>query len=184
MNKNLGLSPEEFDQLVADLKKNETRFFKKIFLQYFKDFMALLQKHYNASEDDAYDATMDALIEFRRRLVEGKLKYGNLRYLFSTMTHQHYVRNKKAFQSQDLEEEGFEPPYAFENKDETVELVNYAWIRLDKDCQELMKLHIYGRMKLTDIADLMDRSPAAVRKQKERCIAKIKMILLNKKEKK
>ena len=103
MDKNFGLSPEDFDGIVNDLKKNETHFFEQVFLQHFSDCIDFLQREYRADFNDAYDTTMDTLLEFRKRLVDGKLHYGNLRYLFTKMAAQLYVRQKKAFPVQDLD---------------------------------------------------------------------------------
>ena len=152
MDKNFGLSPNDFDKLALDLKKNEADFFKAVFLRHFKECMIFLQKQDGASSDDAYDATMDALIQFRRLLVEGKLKYGNLRYLFTKMA-------------------------SHDDDQENIALLNAAWPELGPDCQDLLKLHYYGQMKLSEIAAYKEKTPAAIRKQKERCIERLRSIL-------
>ena len=109
MDKNFGLSSGEFDQMVADLKKNDTSFFKQVFLKHFENCLNFLRKKYRANYDDAYDATMDTLLEFRRLLVEEKLRYGNLRYLFTRMASQIYIRSRKKFQTDELQEQDVEP---------------------------------------------------------------------------
>ena len=181
MKKNFGLSQEEFDKIVADLKKNETHFFEKVFLRHFDTCIGFLRKEYNAHYDDAYDATMDTLIEFRKRLVEGKLKYGNLRFLFTKMATQNYLRNKKLFQTQEIHEKDIEPEDS-NSLEEDVALLSTAWIELGESCQELLMNFYYGKMQLAEIATLENKSAAAIRKQKERCVHKIKAILLSKKE--
>lgn len=179
MDKNFGLSPNDFERLVYDLKRNEAGFFKTVFLKHFRECMAFLQRQNGASSDDAYDATMDALIQFRRLLVEGKLRYGNLRYLFTKMASQIYLKNKKKFQVQEMEisdMEMVEPDSAGEDQ-ENIALLNTAWAELGPNCQELLKLHYYGQMKLAEIATHKNKTPAAIRKQKERCIEQIRSIL-------
>ncbi|MCB9040272.1 MAG: sigma-70 family RNA polymerase sigma factor [Lewinellaceae bacterium] len=178
MDKNFGLSPNDFDRLVHDLKKNEADFFKTVFLKHFKECMIFLQRQNSASMDDAYDATMDALIQFRRLLVEGKLRYGNLRYLFTKMASQIYLKNKKKFQIQEIGASDMEMAEPGADGDqENIALLNAAWGQLGPDCQELLKLHYYGQMKLTEIATYKEKTPAAVRKQKERCIERIRSTL-------
>lgn len=179
MDKNFGLSPNDFDKLAQDLKKNEADFFKAVFLKHFKECMIFLQKQDGASSDDAYDATMDALIQFRRLLVEGKLKYGNLRYLFTKMASQIYLKNKKKFQVQEIGTSDMEMAElgSDDGDQENIALLNAAWPKLGPDCQELLKLYYYGQMKLTEIAAYKEKTPAAIRKQKERCIERLRSIL-------
>lgn len=181
MDKNFGLSPDDFERLVHGLKKNETDFFKMVFLKHFRECMAFLQKRSGASSDDAYDATMDALIQFRRLLVEGKLKYGNLSYLFTKMASQIYFKNKKKFQLQGIGASDMEMlEFDSDDDQENIALLNAAWAELGPNCQELLNLHYYGQMKLAEIAAYKEKTPEAVRKQKERCIAQIRSILLQK----
>ncbi|MEL7120872.1 MAG: sigma-70 family RNA polymerase sigma factor [Bacteroidota bacterium] len=185
MDKNFGLSSDDFETLIDDLKKNETDFFKNVFLKHFQDCVSLVQRKYNASFDDAYDAVMDTLIKFRSLLVDGKLKYGNLRYLFNTMASQIYLKNTNKFKSQEFQETDL---YELDFEDNTVDeddltLFNAAWVELGADCQELLKLYYYGNMKLIEISDYLEKSPEATRKQKERCIKSMRKILKTKKEK-
>jgi len=176
MNRNFGLSPDDFDEIVADLKKNETTFFEKVFLQHFKECQHYLQKEFNADQNDAYDATMDTMIEFRRRLVEGKLRYGNLRFLFTKMATQIYVRNRKSFQSQAINDQDIEISQATNSQDDIL-LLNKIWPKLEDPCKELLTKHYYGKMKLTDIATRQQKSAVAIRKQKERCVSKLRSLL-------
>lgn len=77
--KNFGLTEASFEQMVQDLKMNDTLLFKQVFLKQFKETMNYVKREYGADHEDAHDATMDTLLEFRKLFVEGKLKYGNLR---------------------------------------------------------------------------------------------------------
>ena len=184
MDKNFGLSPSDFDQLVSNLKRNETDFFERVFLRHFEDCINFLQKQQKASYNDAYDASMDALIQFRRLLVEGKLKHGNLRYLFTKMASQIYVKNIKKFQLQDLSERDMEVIQDTDpiTTEENIALLNVVWKKLAVPCQELLKLHYYSKMKLTEIAEYQEKTPTAIRKQKERCIAEIRKIIKKRKD--
>ncbi len=176
MKENFGLSPQDFERLVADLKRNETVFFEQVFLAHFAECRAYLQREYGAKVDDAYDATMDTLLEFRRRLVEGKLSYGNLRYLFTKMASQHYIRTQKAYRSQEIKETDM-PIDTQEIDPEDLQRLNQAWSELGEGCQELLKWVYYGKMKLSEIAEQEGKSAVSVRKQKERCIKKLKTLL-------
>ncbi|UOY05823.1 sigma-70 family RNA polymerase sigma factor [Muricauda sp. SCSIO 64092] len=176
--KNFGLTEASFGQMVLDLKANDTRFFQQVFLVQFKETLNYVKREYGASHEDAYDATMDALLEFRKRFVDGKLKYGNLRFLFTKMSTQMYLRNKKR---QQLTYEDLET--LREIADDHVEAgvpksFRMAWRSLGANCKQLLTQHYYGAMQLTEIARELSKSPATVRKQKERCIKKIKDLML------
>ncbi len=177
-SKNFGLTEASFGQMVLDLKANDTRFFQKVFLEQFKETMSYIKREYGASQEDAYDATMDALLEFRKRFVEGKLQYGNLRFLFTKMSTQMYLRNKKK-----------QPPVigdleiATETPEEQIETqvpqsFKTAWQSLGTSCKQLLTQHYYGAMRMTEIANELSTSPATVRKQKERCIKKLRELML------
>lgn len=171
--KNFGISQNEFNQMVADLKRGNYELFKNVFLSHFHLCIDFLQKHKQASFDDAYDATMDTLLQFRKLLVEEKLKYGNLAYLFTKMAGQIFVRNKKQCnveEIQGLEIPEYSPPLNLTD----MKLFNKSWDQLDINCQELLKLHFYGNLKLKEIAEEKKVPAATIRKQKERCLAKLK----------
>jgi len=182
MKENFGLSLQEFDRLVGDLKRNETAFFEQVFLAHFEECSAYLKREYSAKADDAYDATMDTMLEFRRRLVEGKLSYGNLRYLFTKMATQHYVRTQKAYRSHEIQEMDMRGDSEVVDSEDLQQL-NKAWGELGVNCQDLLKWVYYGKMKLSEIAEQEQKSAASIRKQKERCIKKLKTLLSKKQSK-
>lgn len=176
MKENFGLQAQAFEQLVSDLRRNETAFFERVFLVHFEECVQYLKREYGATQDDAYDTTMDTLLEFRRRLVEGKLSYGNLRYLFTRMATQHYVRSQKSFKSQEIQESDMKEENTASKKEELA-LLDQAWNELGTDCQRLLKWVYYGKMKLSEIAEQEEKTAASIRKQKERCIKKLKALL-------
>ncbi len=173
-NKNFGLSEASFEKLVADLKRNDTYFFEQVFLKQFGETLKYLRREYRSSHEDAYDATMDTLIEFRTRFIDGKLQYGNLRFLFTKMASQMLLRNKQKGAT-DLEgiiilnEEDTEVT----DTDE-VDRLKKAWQTLGESCKQLLTCHYYGKMKLAEIAKEQQKTPATIRKQKERCIKQLK----------
>ncbi len=172
MSKNFGLNLGEFDSLVQELKRGSNLLFERIFLSHFGDCIGFIQRKYNAPYDDAYDATMETCIEFRLRLIDDKIRYGNLRYLFTKMATQKYLRNLKVYQSREIDEDDLrEEKNMYDQED--IEKLFLAWSKLGKECQSVLKLNYYSNMKLSEIALLIDKSAAAVRKQKERCISQL-----------
>jgi len=88
---NFGLSVAEFNQLAAQLADGDIQLFEQIFLSHFEFCMLYVINKYSASRDEAYDCTMDTLLDFRQKIIDGKVKYGNLRFLFTRMAGNRYV---------------------------------------------------------------------------------------------
>lgn len=180
-HKNFGLSPESFERLIADLKKNDTFFFEQVFLKQFKETLRYLQREHRVTHEEAYDATMDTLIEFRARFVDGKLKYGNLRFLFTRMASQILIKNwkKNAAKMEDMSYLAEELD-ADSSESEELSWLNSAWQLLGESCKQLLTNHFYGKMKLSEIAEETQKSPTSIRKQKERCIKQLRDLFSDK----
>lgn len=170
-NKNFGLSLDEFNNLLEALVGGDDQMFKTIFFAHFNDCISYVQRNYGANHDDAYDATMEATLDFRLRLIDGKIKYGNMRFLLTKMATQFYVRMKKEFQSTTLEESDLEEVEQIDEGD--VLKLEKAWGHLGEDCQSILGMNFYTNMKLSAIAESIGKPAAAVRKQKERCLKKL-----------
>lgn len=177
MSKNFGLTESQFYFLVKKLQSGDQELFKETFLLHFDDCTKYLINKYRSNYDDAYDITMDTLIMFHTRLVKGKVKYGNIRFLFTQMASQHFQRKIK--QIRNVDPMDIELPVAEEAIDEeSVLILNKAWELLGENCQDLLKKVFYGQMKLKDIAIEEQKSSVAIRKQKERCVSKLKNLFL------
>ena len=79
---NFGLTEKEFNDLLRELKNDNTLLLEKIFLIQFPETVDYLMHRYRADQLSAYDATMEALLKFWQRLSDGKIRYGNMRFLF------------------------------------------------------------------------------------------------------
>ena len=176
-SKNFGLTEAAFERMRQDLRANDTLFFEQVFVEQFKETMAYVKREYSAAHEDAYDATMDAIIDFRKRFVEGKLRYGNLRFLFTKMATQTYVRNKKKTSLPDHLEAINDEAVDETEPTEAMTYFKTAWEELGKGCKELLRNHYYGKMQLLEIAEQTAKAPAAVRKQKQRCIDKLRQTI-------
>lgn len=170
-NKNFGLSLDEFNNLLEALGRGDDQMFKTIFFAHFDDCISYVQRNYGANYDDAYDATMEATLDLRLRLLDGKITYGNLRFLLTKMATQFYVRMKKEFQSTTIEESDIKEVDQINEED--VLKLEKAWSRLGEDCQSLLSMNFYSNMKLSAIAEDTGKPATAVRKQKERCLKKL-----------
>ena len=170
---NFGLNQQQFEELLSNLKKGDMELFKQIFISHFNSCKQYIQSKYKASDEDAHDVTMDTILEFRRRLLADKVQYGNLRFLFTQMASQRYLRllknNRKEILDQDFEEVIEEQPYS----EQELAILESAWSMLSESCKKLLRWNVYDGIKLNEIAKMLDKQASAVRKQKERCMNKL-----------
>jgi DNA-directed RNA polymerase specialized sigma24 family protein len=173
-NQNFGLSKIQFDNIVDKLKFGDEGLFEKIFLSHFEDCIIYLQKNFKASRDQAYDITMDTLIAFRLKLLTDKIVYGNLRFLFTKMASQLYLKSissedrmKNIFQDdEETDEDMAERIFALKN----------AWQTMTIEDRKLLESVYYLDIPLNKIAESTNKSDAALRKQKQRAIDKLRQI--------
>ena len=89
-----------------------------------------------------------------------------------------YLRNKKK-QQPVIEDWEIATEITEEPKEVQVpESFGTAWQSLGAGCKQLLTQHYYGAMRLTEIAEELSKTPATLRKQKERCIKKLKYLML------
>ncbi len=173
MNKNFGLTESDFLEMSEKLKQGDRFLFEQTFLAHFDDCMNFLKQTYRASHEDAYDASMDALLEFCKRLEAGKINYGNLRFLFTRMAGQIYFRRKKK-QMPAIEPDVQIAIEEEEVSEEELQVLQKVLGDLCEDCTEIIKAFYYYDISLKDLALKYDKTPAALRKQKQRCMEKLK----------
>jgi len=175
-NKNFRLTEDQFKHLCTLLKKGDESLFEQIFLSQFEDATKHLIYKYNATSEEAYDMCMDALINFRKLIIQDKVYHGNLRHLFNMMASQNFIKMKtkaKRFVSDSELPEIADEEFHL-NTDEK-EILDKAWNRLGKECQHVLKQYYYNKVKLCEIADQLNKTAAAVRKHKERCMNTLKL---------
>lgn len=173
--KNFQLSENQFEDLLMKLHEGDNALFKQVFTAHASDCIQYLKVTYRAEHDEAYDAMLDTMISFRQRLVDGKVKYGNLRFLFLQMASQHFVRlqtQKSKTVSTDQFEDSIEEEVNI--TEGQLKMLESAWTQLGDLCRQLLKMNFYDGLKLNEIALKMEKSDVAIRKQKERCLEQLK----------
>ena len=174
MEKNFELTEDQFYEMVKALQKGNEQIYEQIFLSHFKSCLSFVKHKYSASHQDAYDATMDAMLAFMRKLKDGSIKYGNLRFLFTQMAGQMYLKWVK----RESRKEGIEGHDESEEQlifgEENIELLGKAWIKMGDQCKSLLNDFYYNEKALNDIAEQLGKSASAIRKQKQRCIEKLR----------
>lgn len=178
MDQNFNLTAEEFDQLLVSLQADEKDLFEQVFLTHFSSCRLFLIRQHQASPEDAYDATMDTLLEFYQRLKSGKIQYGNLRYLFTKMAGQVYFKIlRKRGQIEEFQATDAAAPEE-EFSEETFRMLDKAWDKLCDECRMLLKAFYYDGAQLNDLAAEVGKLPAALRKQKQRCVDKLRGLFI------
>ena len=176
---NFGLKQTAFSDMLSALQRGDETLFEHVFVKHFSDCRGYLMRECSANADDAYDITVETIISFRKRLIEGKIEYGNLRFYFTKMAKDSYLKlvekNKrmpvKEFVLNEANREE-EPTQDFD--EDQLQSLDKAWTKLNEDCQKLLRSHIYDGLQLKQVALLLNENEANIRKRKERCMDKLK----------
>lgn len=176
MGKNFNLTEAAFAELLEQVQQGNDELYEKVFLTHFDDCCHYLKRNYQASHEDAYDASMETMLEFMNRLQEGKIAYGNLRFLFTRMAGQIYWKwIKKEDKKRDLQDFQLGAPAETYDED-TLQALHKAWEGLCQDCQHLLQQFYYQGIALKSLAEQLDKPSATLRKQKQRCVEQLRKL--------
>lgn len=178
MDRNFGLQEQDFKKLVRDIQAGDNSSFEDIFLIHFTDCVAYLKRTYTAPHQDAYDASMETMLRFHHRIKTGKIVYGNLRFLFTQMAVHHYLKWIKREQRNTNFSEAVIGHISPSIDDDALEVLDLAWQQLGTNCKALLKSFYYEGKSMEAIAEGLGRSTVAVRKQKQRCVEKLRDIFM------
>ncbi len=176
---NFGLSAEEFEQMLRNMQQGDDSLFERVFLAQFEDCMKYLMNRFKIDRSLAYDASMDALLKFQKRLMEGKIQYGNMRFLFTRMASQFLSKQLKdsPLMANLQEEEEAGEWQIDELEDEEVLLaLDKAWAQLCDACSKILDHFYYRKNSLKELGMQWGKSEAAMRKQKQRCLEKLRTL--------
>lgn len=175
--KNFGLKESEFNTMLASMQAGDDRLFEKVFLSHFKDCMNYLIKSYKTSQSEAYDASMDALLAFRKRMLDGKISYGNMRFLFTKMASQFLMASKKKHTAEYLETKDLRLDDQVLDND-IMKAFDKAWEKLPYENKNVLEQFYYKKTPLKMIAATKNITEVAMRKQKQRSMEKLKKYLM------
>ncbi|MEM6770391.1 MAG: sigma-70 family RNA polymerase sigma factor, partial [Bacteroidota bacterium] len=174
-DKNFGLTEVEFQALKEKLRQGDQSLFEHVFLAHYQDCMAYVVKADGATEEMAYDATMDALLAFRTGVAQGKIGYGNLRFLLTRMARQYYykkVKREAKHRLEELEDLPISPDVELETT--LQDQLEKGWKTLGEECRQLLRAIYFLGKSYKELAELKQRTAAALRKQKQRCIEELR----------
>lgn len=183
IQKNFGLTKKEFMKAIDQLKSGNEDLIEKVYLTHFEKSVAIISKQTNCNKEIAYDSTMDALLEIRNDLTKDRIRYGNLQSYFTTRAiNKYYKKQQKkkisvvqlpeTMEFYDEEEDSDELA-----KREFIEIVHEAIRNLSDECSHLLRQFYFEEKKMQKIADQMNKSHQAVRKQATRCREKLKSLI-------
>jgi len=174
---NFGLTQQEFENVLKKMQDGKEDLFEQVFLAQFEDSVKYLMNTYNINRSTAYDATMDALLKFRRRLLANKVAYGNMRFLFTRMASQFLA---DSFKHRTVLMDSFDRSLSEEEQldDEVLDALDHAWNQLCDQCSKLLGRFYYQKIALNILALQSEQTESALRKQKQRCLEKLRMYFL------
>jgi len=176
LKENFGISRDQFDDLVQRLKIGDDSFITNHLCFQLSESIKYLQNRFGISKEYAYDVCMDTFLDFRAKLIQNKIEYGNLRFLYSRMCVNQYLDQKKKsvkvdsaisqFLVSSRNDSGSKETF-FANLERAIQM-------LSKENIEILKEIFYSGKSLDKIAEERDISYAALRKRKERLLLKLK----------
>ncbi len=178
-NQNFGLLEAEFRTMVHDLRQGNEHLFEHIFKKHFADCRRFLIVEKGVPSDDAYDLTIDTILEFRDLLIAGKVNYGNLRFLFTRIAYTSWLKkNGRKLPTTDIDD----IPLSIADTDEmdwdddSFAALGKAWDLLEKKCQDTLRLRYYEGLQIQQIADLREAKANTVTQESKRCLAALKAL--------
>ena len=176
---NFGLKQTAFSDMLSALQQGDETLFEHVFVKHFSDCRSYLMRECSSNAEDAYDMTVETIISFRKRLIEGKIEYGNLRFYFTKMAKDSYLKlveknNRMPVKEFVLNEADREEEPTQDFDEDQLQSLDKAWTKLNEDCHKLLRSHIYDGLQLKQVALLLNENEANVRKRKERCMDKLK----------
>jgi DNA-directed RNA polymerase specialized sigma24 family protein len=162
------------------MKSGDETLFEKIFLSQFRICVQYLIAKFRIDYETAYDITMDTLIDFRQKIVCGKLEYGNLRYLFTKIATQKLSKSKEHPLEFDSWDEADEVEIDHVGNEKMCIALENAWEVLTAEEKSLLEKFYYNDMSIVNISKLTNIPDFTLRKQKQRAVERLKIIFFEK----
>ena len=147
--------------MLDELKSGNEKLFEEIFLNNFQSRCLYIKNKCNIEYDKAYDITMNTLLEYRIRLLDDKVKYGNLKYLFRQMAYHNFVKTirekKKEDKALKLKNEIDDKVVKSERKMQ--EILDEAYKLLGLSCRNLLDKFYHLGISYDELANEEGVSP-------------------------
>ena len=173
---NFGLTKSEFDLYVVKLQQGDESLFTKVFSSHFQDSVAYVRMKFKISQELAYDTCMNTMLEFRHKILEGRIQYGNLRYLYTRMAINNYIDEIKKDQKTQSAIDVFLGGNEFEmvDRQEIFEAIDKALDMQDSESKKIIDQLFYVGKHVNQFAEETGVTNATMRKRKQRVLQKVK----------
>lgn len=181
------MNEKEFQALRQELISGNTQSLKFIFEKYAEYCIKNLRKQKGCSLELAEDILMDAILNFRDRVVENKLsEVRNVRnYLYTTCTNMHKAQiskqtknRNKAYEIQNTlyanyDQDHLSKEILQQDQEEFKRISKETFAELNNTCQEVLRYFYVHNLSMEEIATRLGYSGANVAKTtKARCLKK------------
>ncbi len=174
--KNFGLSEAQFEDMLHSLEQGDEALFERVFVKQYWKMVRRLQASHRAEQADAEDAVMEGLLGFRNILIARKVTWGNLEAYLNRIIVTDFQKKQK--RNRETPVESFAENLAADDDAgfSTEELAAFkkAWDSLCDKCSGILQRFYYEELPHFQIAELLGKSPEAVKQDKHRCIQKLR----------
>jgi RNA polymerase sigma factor (sigma-70 family) len=170
------------EALIEQIRSGDNSMLKDVFKLHSGFCLSMLQKQFKCYRQDAEDVYTDSIINFRDKVLQGKLEtITSMRsYLFGTCRNMMMMRLRKEKRIQDAALVIFprgehDPGESEEDYHDEIRKATYdAMILLPEKCQEILKAFYFDRCSMDEIARKFSLASANVAKvSKSRCFQKL-----------
>jgi len=177
------LDEKSLKQLRKDLINGNNKPLKKIYMEFKKDCLKVIQKRKAHSESEFQDIYTEAVIIFRNNIISGKIEELSSvkNYLISTcvnISRQHITKEIK-LKSKEAEVRHLlypvDEPYSEKNdiKEDLIKYCKESLKALTEKCQKILVLYYVHNLSMKEIAAELEFSSSDVTKtMKSRCYRK------------
>lgn len=182
------MNEKEFKSLREELINGNTQSLEFIFNKHAQYCISNLKRRYNCTQEVAEDLFMDAILNFRDKVVEDKLDtVKNVRnYIYTTCTNMYKARvskeksqKNKKYDLQNTFYSSHQEDYLTkviqnQNQEEIKKLSLEAFAQLSDSCQKIIHMFYVQELSMQEIAEILGYSNANVAKTtKARCYKKL-----------
>ncbi|MEL7004468.1 MAG: sigma-70 family RNA polymerase sigma factor [Bacteroidota bacterium] len=178
------MSKLDLNELSTSLKKGDNKMLELIFRQSKQYCLDKLIIEKNCIREEAEDIYVEAIINFREKILADKITYLTdvKYYLGQTCLNMFYVRLKQKQRwdrnTPDIERFFYESDYVIDQRDydyeRAMQATRKSWSLLKEKCKDIIHYFYIDRLKMSEIAEIMGFSSADVAKTvKARCYKKL-----------
>ena len=172
------MSQEEFNQYVQKAKSGDDALFVLIYQVHFESCISFLRMKFKLTENEAYDICMDTMIKFRAKVLNDKISYGNLKFLYTRMASNVFLDSKRKEEKiqNAINHFSVDDSASKVNEDEFLDILDVAMEHLDEENRTLLQEIYFDEKDVHKVAEEMNISYPALRKRKQRMLEKLKSI--------